>query len=732
MRRSPVLFRVLIALCALFLSTTFIACGDDDGSTTNTDTSSSSSGADTSSSGTDTSSSGMDMSSSGMDTSSSGMDTSSGMDMITPPVANPDCDPIDPSACALPWPSNLYLVEDAERPTGFTLRFGETTLPQNRAGKHVDPSPYPRMDGYGLGAPIMVAFPDLDVSGLPTEDDVEASLDADAAIVLLKVNDDGSTERVPYWTENDERATAVDDDRLFFVRPAVILEENTEYIVAFRGLKDSTGADIQPSEAFAKLVSGDTADDALLTPRQARFDDTFSALSAAGIDKTTLTIAWSFNTASSDGLHKLMLDVMDKGFAAVDATGPELTVTNIERFVAVDDGSGLPVNEHSAFFIEGTFEVPHYMKEIPLITEGLSGWVFNFGADGMPEQNGTRTAKFWLNIPHGALDGTPHNLTLFGHGLLGEGRRANANFNRKIGFDHQLMFFSADLVGMADVDYPGVIDMLQDFSLFPIIADRLHQGMLEYQLLTRAMRDRFPEIVSQMETQLSEALNITAAPEVFYSGISQGGIFGGTFMALSPDVAHGHLGVPGNNYMTLLHRSVDFTDFFNLMQAYYTSPINQSILLASIQLLWDGVDSVSYLRHVTSEPFEGHDPGYVIAAPAKGDWQVSVSTNDVVARSGMDMPLMENYDSERAPFGAAVQAYPHTGSGIVLYDFGNPWPELGNQTPDDNGICREDLGEICDPHELPRRHDPHNEQMVHFFRTGEIIDVCGGDGCTPD
>ena len=38
--------------------------------------------------------------------------------------------------------------------------------------------------------------------------------------------------------------------------------------------------------------------------------------------------------------------------------------------------------------------------------------------------------------------------------------------------------------------------------------------------------------------------------ELFYSGISQGGIFGGTFMAVTPDMTYGHLGVPGNNYNT--------------------------------------------------------------------------------------------------------------------------------------------------------------------------------------
>ena len=52
-----------------------------------------------------------------------------------------------------------------------------------------------------------------------------------------------------------------------------------------------------------------------------------------------------------------------------------------------------------------------------------------------------------------------------------------------------------------------------------------------------------------------------------------------------------------------------------------------------------------------------------------------------------------------------------------------PWPATGNVPPTDPP---------GDPHGLPRRLDAHNRQMDHFFRTGEIIDVCGGDGCHPD
>jgi hypothetical protein len=84
---------------------------------------------------------------------------------------------------------------------------------------------------------------------------------------------------------------------------------------------------------------------------------------------------------------------------------------------------------------------------------------------------------------------------------------------------------------------------------------------------------------------------------------------------------------------------------------------------------------------------------------------------------------MANYDRERSPFGCTQAPYPRRGSGVVLFDYGNPWPAPGNFPPRDM---------MRDPHGEPRRSVAHQRQIATFFRTGEIIDVCGGDGCRPD
>lgn len=659
-------------------------------------------------------------------------DTEDSTDTATPPP-NPDCDPLVPDVCALPWPSNLYLKEDAARATGYTLTFGPTTLPVNNQGKHIDPAPFTRMDGYGLGSAAMVLFPEVDISALASEQNIAPSIEDDALIWWVKLDAAGQiAARIPYWVELDAQNSDA-AKKILFIRPAVILEESAHYAIIIRkGLQDTSGVPFQPSDAFAALVAGDTGADPLLAPRQAPFNALFSAIEAEGVQRADLLLAWDFATASSDALHGRMLEIVDKGFVAAGDDGPALTVTKVEASQEGDRDFA-----DTAYRIEGTFEAPHFMQTFALSADAQA-WIFNLDASGALTQTGTRTVVWRARIPHSALTGTPQSLIHYGHGLLGTSEEVSASwseYNAKIGNTYNAIHFGADLIGMSESDYGNVATVLSDFSNFAVVSDRLHQGMLEWLLLSRAMTRRFDEVASQISQVLGTPLNLVHDGELFYSGISQGGIFGATFVALSQDITRAHLGVPGNNYSTLLHRSTDFTVFFQLLQLYYRSTTDQAIALSVIQLLWDTSDSISYYRRLKADPLPNRPPHDVLLAPAKGDWQVAVVTNEVVARTDIGIALMENYDVSRTVWGVTPQPYTSEGfggSGLVLYDFGNPWPAPGNHPPDNDGECSQDQGEVCDPHSKPRRHDPHSQQMIEFFRTGRIIDVCGGDGCTPD
>ncbi len=628
-----------------------------------------------------------------------------------------DCDPLDEHVCAMPWPSNLYLRADAARPTGYALRFGPTSLPQNRRGTFVDASSLAFMDGYGTGTPIMAMFPNLDAAALADEEHLERSMAADSPTLLFEVS--GTTmRRVPHWVELD--ATESDPSKkTLFLRPAVILKENTRYVVAFRNLRTTAGAAVAPSRAFTVLRDGMGATDPRLAPRQARFSEMFTLLEGASVPRASLTLAWDFNTASSAALHGRLLAMRDDALTRVGPMGPAIAIDDVRTFLRADDGSGRPFDESIALELGGTIEVPDYTVDRVVPDSVMPLRELHLDAMGHPTAQGTTRVPFIVRVPHSALGGEPHGIVLYGHGLLGSNEEVRAGHLGTLANTHRFIMVAASLAGMSEADIGAVFVALNDMTYFRAVGQRLHQGILQWVLLARAARERLGAL--QELTSRNVRVN---RDELFYSGNSQGGIFGGTFMAVSPDVRRGHLGVPGNNYSTLLHRSTDFTSYFTVLRGVYAEPSDLAVVLAYTQLQWDGTDPVNYLRHVSAEPFANTPAHAVIVGPGKGDYQVSVMTNEIAARTDIGIPLMANYDRDRMPYGCTQAAYPRTGSGVVLYDFGNPWPAPGNRPP-----ARDMVG---DPHERPRRSVAHQRQIANFFRTGEIIDVCGGDGCRPD
>ena len=624
---------------------------------------------------------------------------------IAPPVGTitPDCDPLMPSRCSLPWPSSLYLVPDESRETGYTLTFGADTLPRNHLDAPVGAEPFLDLDGYGVGTTIVVDFPGLDITSLPREDHMAPSLDPDGNVALMEWTDVG-LERVPCFVEWDDHSEP--GDRALFVRPAVIPREATRYVVAFRHLTHEDGTAVQASPAFRALRDG-VATDPLLAARAGRFEEIFEALEGAGWKRAELTLAWDFVTASSQAMHGAILHMRDQGFLITGKDGPELTLTSVEEHTVEE-------NPHIALSIEGTFRVPSFVEEIPV--GGETGYRLHLGADGLPVQNGWRDAPMWIRVPHVALTGEPMGLIQYGHGLNGLGSQVKGSFNSEIANTYGYIFFACDMIGMSEPDVDIITQILLDVTRFEVMADRLHQGMLDYLMLARGMRERFvglPEIADR---------GITIDPSrLYYSGISQGGIYGATYMALSTDVARGHLGVPGQNYSVLMPRSVDFTPFFAVLRLTYPDAIDRAILMSAIQVLWDSTDPVSHYRHIREQPHGGTDPHDVLIISATGDYQVALLTNEITARSDLGVMLMPGYG--KPVYGVEPTPYPHVGSGIVNYHFGNPWPPAGNLPPAD---------EFGDPHGKPRKLAHHQQQMIHFFETGEIIDVCGGDGCTPE
>ncbi|MFB6262054.1 MAG: hypothetical protein ABEL76_00325, partial [Bradymonadaceae bacterium] len=428
-----------------------------------------------------------------------------------------------------------------------------------------------------------------------------------------------SLERVPYWAELDRRAEKGAERRMLIVRPAVILRENTRYIVAMRNLKREDGGAVEPSPAFRRLRAGRTEGLPRLERRRRRFEEIFGLLEGAGVERESLTLAWDFHTASCRSLHGSMLRIRNRGYRAVGAKGPKLTIEEVVEFSKEED-------DQVAMRVEGSFRVPKFVEKTSIRDD--EGLVLARDSQGRPVQRGWKESPFWLTIPRGAPGGKAHGLMQYGHGLLGTGEQVESGHNDRIAARHDLLVFGSTLFGMSSSDVEFALRALLDISKFPFMSDRLHQGMLEYLLLARAMRERLESTEFARKHDIDVDEN-----QLYYSGISQGGIFGGTYMALSRDVRRGHLGVPGNNYTTLLERSVDFTRYFRVLNRAYENRLDQLLAQALLGILWEQTDPVSYLRHVRADPFPDTPRHDVLLAAAQGDHQVAPITNEVAVRT---------------------------------------------------------------------------------------------------
>jgi hypothetical protein len=272
------------------------------------------------------------------------------------------------------------------------------------------------------------------------------------------------------------------------------------------------------------------------------------------------------------------------------------------------------------------------------------------------------------------------------------------------------------MIGMAHDDIDTVLHSVSDdLSLFRAAVDRQHQGMLNQLLMMRMMKGRFTRD-SHVQINGKSAIDPTNA---HYRGDSQGGIFGGTYMALSTDVTRGLLGVPGMPYNLLLDRSADFSGYKFLLRAAYPTAIDTQIVLGLMQLWWDRTEPNGYVPYMRENMLPGTPSHDVLMHVAIGDHQVSPLGAHFMART---LKAKNLRPVNREIFGIEDVDGPTNGSTMVEYDFGLPPAPITNYPPD--------MSDGEDPHGKPRLLEPSYQQQDKWFREGVIVPFCDGP-CNP-
>lgn len=620
--------------------------------------------------------------------------------------ARPDCDVLSPEFCGLPFPSNYYLADDptGKSASGKRVQFGAKTLPIFRAEtpqeKQISPELFYQQDGFSAGQAPMYFLRGATVTGLPTFDTIEASTKTTSPTVLI---DAETGELVPHFSELDMSSNNPEtraEQSMLMIRPVVRPRDKTRYIVAIRNVVDAAGKVIEPVASFKALRDKTPTDQAAIEGRREAYEDIFTRLEKAGIERASLQIAWDYTTASVENNTSRMLHMRDDALAKVGEMGPTYTVKAVET-----EG----ISDKLRARVVLNMKVPLYLdKPGP-------GAKLILDENGLPKQNGEAEYEVLLLVPKSVEGGEKHGILANGHGLLGSKREGQGGYFAEMCNRHKYVGVAVDFVGFSEEDFDTVaLSLGADPDLWLNVVDRQHQGHLNGQLAMRMMRGRIAKEGLTHEGQEIIPPGLLDPGQSFYRGDSQGGIMGVVYMAISKDVTRGLLGEPGMPYNLLLNRSVDYAAYDAILRPNYPDMRSRQVLLGLFQMHWDRTEPNGYAPYINENMLPGSPKHEVLLHVAIGDYQVPPLGAHILARSVKAKNLSP---VNRSIYGIPEDPGPFTGSGMVEYDFALEDSPINTGPSSPKGQ---------DPHDTVRKMDPSYDQSHHFFQTGEIKAFCNG------
>lgn len=663
-----------------------------------------------------------------------------------------ECEVLNDAECLLPYPSSRFLVPDATTATGLRLQIPARGLPHVN-GEALTPAPLNTVDGFSPTVQILMHFPqgvDLVASdasrllppgccGQPagppwidTRTQDGRSLDADSPSVLL---DADTGERILHWLELDGRAAGNLARQALVMRPGQSLVPGHRYIVALRGLTAADGASAVVAEpAFAALRDERPTAITAIESRRAAMAALFDTLTTNGIDRASLVLAFDFVVQSEDQLTRQMLSMRDQAYAYLadveaDPEAVPFTVTKVEDHDCEAPGA---VTWRD---VKGTFRSPLFLTQSP---DQPGAAELNVDADDLPVQNGFMDAVFTVAIPCSLLPAeapAAHPIVL-GHGLFGTGesmtRGVPAGAGRVVPWTY--LAGATDWRGLSSSDVGFVVNDVvgvgqSQLNHFAALPDRLRQGMLNTLVLAKMMkRGLFNRDTATFATPLGRPVFAGPDTEMYYYGISLGGIMGTWFSALTPDVERFGVDVPAINFSCLLQRSTQFSSYDQLLLGIgITDPMDAILGLGLLHELWVGGEPAGYARHITSDPLPGSgEAKRILMTPAWLDKQVSNQCTEIAART-LQLPNLAPGSLQRGLPGIPDLEGP-LDSAYVMYDSGafdifdpahQPFiPPLSNLIPSG----------VCDPHGARPAIPAGIRQLVDFLRPdGQIENFCDGD-----
>jgi hypothetical protein len=581
------------------------------------------------------------------------------------------------------------------------VAMGQTTLPTNIDGVPLLPTYFNEKDGFSTLGTMFAGLMDASLDGVVGHDDLGAYLDEDALTIVLNVDDD---ERHPHFVERETQAAETDRD-LLMLRPVAPLEHSSLYVVGIRGLVDEGGSPVAAPDGFAALRNGTDHDDAAIEAQREHYEQVvFPALEQQGFERDSLQLAWSFHTGSKTGSLTRSVWMRNDALERLDSDGGSYTIETVEDADCAEEDITIGRT------IEGTISVPVYLEAWEpgsLLTRDEGGW---------PYYNGQADAPFILNVPCTLLDDPrPARVLQYGHGLFAKLDEVHDGYLGQLAQDNGFLLMAMDWTGMALRDSPIITLMLvENPTDFAMIPERIMQSYVEWIYAARVLGSA----MADDDALTVDGQSLVDPDQLSFYGNSQGGILGGGYMALSPDIDRGVIGVGGMPFTLFLTRSESFETFLVLMETMYEDWADITLLLGAMQIIWDPGESAGFAHFLTETALDEITPTKdVLIQAGIGDSAVSTLAAHVMARA-YGAALVE--PATREVWGLETREPPFEGSALVEFDWGVEEEPLALPTDDPENT-----------HDGPRWSEEGRAQLGTFLGEGTITHTCDGP-CDPD
>jgi hypothetical protein len=169
----------------------------------------------------------------------------------------------------------------------------------------------------------------------------------------------------------------------------------------------------------------------------------------------------------------------------------------------------------------------------------------------------------------------------------------------------------------------------------------------------------------------------------------------------------------------------------------YPDSLVQALGLSLIQMLWDRADSNGYSNHITRDPLPGSKLSRILIQAPIGDQILTETAAELMQRSlevkRHNPSIVEGRHIAVEPYVgiAPITTYPFEGNAVMHWDSG-PFPIAGHDGTPLQRIENLPRNLGYDTHGMPVTQPGAWEQKATFWRTGQVVNVCGAQPCYAD